>query len=504
MTGQPLAGIKAVPTPATRQFLAALERGDWDGALSVVDEHWMEIWFALDPTDLQRIVSQAPPELLATLKSVNYLARATGFGPVEDLHEPEAAPARGAPPARIAQYIADLRLRGRPVQAMTVARRHQPVLPAKRGQLVDGSGGTSGLVQVHAGITALLAEDATTAIGMLLAAVDTHRPDRFPFVVREATAKLALAHAVAGNIREATALNERARQLDRTESWAESMVDDSIWLTDYICAVDTLDPRAEQLRQEKASPMLHREFWPVALIAQVRHLTLTNRAGQAAALCEAVAATGMPPADADGMFATALSDARFIIGRPAPPTASSPRPAPSPSGVLAQAVELFTTGQLRAVLDVELPPTYDERLPRCLALIQAQAAIAKGPGGEGRRRLLSTLRETLDQHSYGALRFLTRETLDQISDTVEGARAAELVERHTLPTLEVRAVLSSPLSPSELEVLELLRAGLRREEMAEQLFRSLNTVKTQLRSAYRKLDATNRREALERLAQLGH
>uniref|UniRef100_UPI0023F1BF9D hypothetical protein n=1 Tax=Ruania albidiflava TaxID=366586 RepID=UPI0023F1BF9D len=190
MTGPPLTGISAVPTPATNQVLAALERGDWDTALRVVDENWMEIWFAVDPTDLQRIAAQAPPALLATLKSVNYLARATGFGPVEDLHQPEAPPARGAPPGHIAQYVADLRLRGRPVEAMAVVRRHMADLQAQRGQLVDGSGGSSGLVLVHAGITALLAGEATTAIGLLITAIDTHRPERFPFVVREATAKL--------------------------------------------------------------------------------------------------------------------------------------------------------------------------------------------------------------------------------------------------------------------------------------------------------------------------
>src|SRR5690625_7030726 len=110
MTGPPLTGISAVPTPATIQVLAALERGDWDTALRVVDENWMEIWFAVDPTDLQRIAAQAPPALLATLKSVNYLARATGFGPVEDLHQPEGPPEPTSPPQSRAHHAARLPL----------------------------------------------------------------------------------------------------------------------------------------------------------------------------------------------------------------------------------------------------------------------------------------------------------------------------------------------------------------------------------------------------------
>ena len=381
MPSSPVPGITAVPTPATREFLAAVERADWTAALTVIDENWMEIWFAIDPTDLQRIVAQAPPALLSTLKSVNYLARATGFGPVEDLHEPETAPARGAPPALIAQYVADLRLRGRPVEAMEVVRKHGADLQAQRGQLVDGSGGTSGLVLVHAGITALLAGEATAAIGMLLTAIDTHRPERFPFVVREATAKLALAYAVVGNIPEAAAVNARARRIARTESWVESMVDDTIWLTDYLCGVDTLDPRAEELRQEKPSPIVHREFWPIALLAQVRHLILTNRPDQAEALCEAVAAAGLPLAGSDGLFASALPDARDTLGPQYPPMDRAPDT--RPARVLARALGRFTSGQVTAVLETELPPTFDARFVRAFALLRAQAKITKDRHSEG-------------------------------------------------------------------------------------------------------------------------
>ncbi len=499
MTGPPLTGISAVPTPATIQVLAALERGDWDTALRVVDENWMEIWFAVDPTDLQRIAAQAPPALLATLKSVNYLARATGFGPVEDLHQPEAPPARGAPPGHIAQYVADLRLRGRPVEAMAVVRRHMADLQAQRGQLVDGSGGSSGLVLVHAGITALLAGEASAAIGMLLTAIDTHRPERFPFVVREATAKLALAHAVVGSIPEAAAVNDQARRMARTESWVEAMVDDTIWLTDYMCAVDTLHPRAEDMRQERPSPLVHREFWPIALVAQVRHLVFTSRPDQAAALCEAVAATGLPPGGADGLFASALPDARDILGYPPTDRAPDARPA----RVLARTLDRFTSGQVTAVLETELPPTFDARFARAFALLRAQAKLTKDRHSEGVQLLQATVGEVLDRQTYGVLRYLSAESLAQISDTPEGARAAELTEKYQLPTVKVRAVLTSPLTPAELDVLRLLRLGRARDEIAAELFRSVNTVKSQLRSAYRKLGVTNRGDALAKLTELG-
>lgn len=56
--------------------------------------------------------------------------------------------------------------------------------------------------------------------------------------------------------------------------------------------------------------------------------------------------------------------------------------------------------------------------------------------------------------------------------------------------------LLDPLSPREYAVLRLLAAGLSAREIADELTVSLNTIKTQLKSVYRKLNATSRQEAL--------
>ncbi|MEE6283335.1 helix-turn-helix transcriptional regulator [Georgenia sp. MJ170] len=499
-------GTTAAHTPATARFTAALDQGDWPTALAVLDEHWMEIWYAIDPAELRHAMAQAPPHLLATEEGAGFVARVAGHGAVEDLLEPERRPGRNATPEELAKVVADLRLRGRPVAAMAYVRRGGDLIRAQAGRLVDSSGGTMATWLVQAAITALLAGDRATATGMLLGAVDTHRPERFPFIVREATAKLALLYAVTGDVAEAAQVNQRASEIPRSPSWVEALVDDTIELTDYICAVDTLHPRAEDLRLANSSPLAHLEFWPVALTAHVRHLVLTGRPRQAEALCDAVTAAGMPPSDADGLFASAIPEARLL-------TSTAPRAhrdalqgsatAHGAQAVLARARQLFTTAQFAAVLRLDLPPSFDDRAPRAMALLRAQATIAEGRVAEGRRQLLTTLREVLDRQTYSTLRYLSRETLHSISETEDGARATELVDRAGLATLEVQAVLTAPLSEAEIEVLRLLREGLPRDEMAARLFLSVNTVKSQLRSAYRKLGVTARDEALDRFAQLG-
>jgi LuxR family maltose regulon positive regulatory protein len=63
--------------------------------------------------------------------------------------------------------------------------------------------------------------------------------------------------------------------------------------------------------------------------------------------------------------------------------------------------------------------------------------------------------------------------------------------------------LVEPLSPRELEVLALIAEGKTNREIARQLVVALGTVKAHAASIYRKLDVTNRTEAVARARQLG-
>ena len=59
-----------------------------------------------------------------------------------------------------------------------------------------------------------------------------------------------------------------------------------------------------------------------------------------------------------------------------------------------------------------------------------------------------------------------------------------------------------PLSEREREVLTLLSGMLSTTEIASEMYLSVNTVKTHLRSIYRKLSADHRGEAVRRARQL--
>jgi DNA-binding NarL/FixJ family response regulator len=62
--------------------------------------------------------------------------------------------------------------------------------------------------------------------------------------------------------------------------------------------------------------------------------------------------------------------------------------------------------------------------------------------------------------------------------------------------------LAEPLTAREVEILRLIAAGLRNQEIADRLFISLSTVKRHIANAYGKLDVDHRTEAVARATEL--
>jgi DNA-binding CsgD family transcriptional regulator len=93
----------------------------------------------------------------------------------------------------------------------------------------------------------------------------------------------------------------------------------------------------------------------------------------------------------------------------------------------------------------------------------------------------------------------------EVIAAMPSARFLAVVEGALRSDLEAAAheVAEASLNERELAVLELIAAGASRREAAAQLYLSVNTVKTYLGSAYRKLSASNRDDAIERARVLG-
>ena len=102
------------------------------------------------------------------------------------------------------------------------------------------------------------------------------------------------------------------------------------------------------------------------------------------------------------------------------------------------------------------------------------------------RRMEELLRRQI--RAGTAHRAVVGELLDAFADRAP-------VSRNVAPLLE-------PLSEREQAILRYLPTALSNREIAAELFVTTNTVKTHLRSIYRKLDVARRREAVERARDL--
>jgi len=190
--------------------------------------------------------------------------------------------------------------------------------------------------------------------------------------------------------------------------------------------------------------------------------------------------------------------------------------------LLAAEVELARAG---AFVDDASSPEY--LVTAILLAVKARVAIAKGQGAQARQTLVSaqhlrpTLTQALSWFAVQAQLELAKAHL-ALSDARGAATLLQeandiLRRRSKLGTLvaeaeDLRARISrakqssgwpSTLTEAELRLLPLLTTHLTFREIAERLFVSRNTVKTQAISAYRKLDASSRSEAIERAIELG-
>jgi LuxR family maltose regulon positive regulatory protein len=140
-------------------------------------------------------------------------------------------------------------------------------------------------------------------------------------------------------------------------------------------------------------------------------------------------------------------------------------------------------------------------------IVSAKSALAESLGlaeAEGYARIFldegqpmhRLIAEWLAQASAGVMRDYAIRLLSQVSNEPQPGLATQ----GKVSTVDG---LAEPLSPRELEVLQLIALGQTNREIARQLIVSPGTIKAHTASIYRKLEAANRTEAAARARQLG-
>ncbi len=166
----------------------------------------------------------------------------------------------------------------------------------------------------------------------------------------------------------------------------------------------------------------------------------------------------------------------------------------------------------------------DSRVDSMACLADARVALSRGNLARAGRAAEKALRVEFEDPPMKARTLLVAADARSLRGQIEQAQAAldmadEIVAAcpdigRTLELREsVRARLGAvksagtysvePLTNAELRILPLLENGASRAAIAEELFLSVNTVKTHMRSIYRKLGASNREVVVARARMAG-
>ncbi len=516
----------------------ALAGSDWEQASNLIVDSWLELFLLGRSAAMRDPMSKLPRDVLAAdaRLAVAFAGSRLQDGDLEsaERHLAIARRARGELPP-LARERLDLtlavvalhhaRLRVRPADAERLTRKltslartaSRPCWTALRS-----------FALANLGATYLWSGDPATAASHLHEALALATEHHHELAVLDCLAQLAVVQLLRGELTDAEESSTRAVEIAERRGWCEGPAATSAYLACAAVAYRRGEfERAEGLLSH-ASAAAETAEAPVRLATVLLHALILAASGPRSAArgvlklhaLRAAAAQEDPMPD---FIILALADIEPRVLLAAGETeqaraalsATNASLAPSPElrlrlaaielhdGKPEHAAELLCTG-----LDGQ--PQAEELRPATQLEAWLLLALAEHARGE---------RHTATQALEHALALAEREPLRD-AFLLNGPGVCELLEAQAQTgtahpaLLEVLlegvcqrapapAKLAEPLTERELRILRYLPTMLSNAEIGAEIFVSLNTVKTHLRSIYRKLGASGRAEAVERARALG-
>lgn len=474
-----------IDMPVGGALRRAAEKSDATEIAKLIDASPIEAWYAIPPDELRSILNETPDGLLKP--------GGVAFAFKSVLNPDAALTCTPRGPGAVLLGVMMSRLRGAPgaaAQMLDTVGSDTGAHP-----LFDRAGGMTTFARLHAGFTYLLAGRISEARERLASAAIVPPPAALTMLLRDTYAKLAIIDAVFGSHADARRNLDLAASLPLTVSWAEPIVTSHLDIAEALLVGD--DEVAEALaRLERLPPHVVGEMWPIWLLAVfVLHLRAGTHVEGVQHVQRLSAATPVATA-VDGYPASILPFVRAV-------------------SALLDGDGLALRDAL-AETDADLMPV---RLLTAAVAVQCQASEALITALVGLRAPLSGF-EQLDALRVVALTWAMLRTGDE---TAAHGLVSDLIARRArtgTPVLLTPAAVdtyarenfadwvspkalipeqsSEPvnLSKRERQVLRLLASDRTREQIAEDLFVSVNTIKSQVSSIFRKLRVDNRLDAV--------
>jgi LuxR family transcriptional regulator, maltose regulon positive regulatory protein len=241
-----------------------------------------------------------------------------------------------------------------------------------------------------------------------------------------------------------------------------------------------------------------------------------GRAAVATEMVDRARSGGPLPVWLDQQLSLVESRAWAAAGDVAAAVAAAERTGSSPEAAITLAHALASAGDGDAPRVLAPALAADGHLPDLVRvralLLDARLSYADGDAARGRRVLESALRLAereqlrlplaLDRGWLGPVLRRDPELAGAHRDLLAQALGRELLPAPRMASDQAPVLVVEPLTEREREVLVHVSAMLNTAEVADEMYISVNTVKTHLRNIYRKLAAAHRNEAVRRARQL--
>lgn len=508
----------------------ASRRQQWGALTDLLTEQWAEL-FTSDARSLRRTLTLIPRSVMKHLlgdfgtAAAHILAGAKSDGMSFLLpdgavpHESDTtahrmrrrltAMYRGDPGVQALSFglveVGYLRIMGHDVHAAEAARDLLRVLPRVETTRSVGPQLTS-ITYLHSAVALEFAGDLHGAYAASLEGFRRIDGTQHRFLLADCTSKLAVIAALRGDTESARRwVAQHARWIDQV-GWGRATVGRSAVLARALIALTELDlPAAEAVLRTLPPSPDNDETWQIhALALSLRHLAHGDADRALTLVCQTrhqVPHPARAPLARQLLslaeHAATLDDSTAVVE------------APQQEGPVADSLPVVLLQAHRALLT--------ESADRAASLLARARPEPAGPRWQNLARQLHVILGRHDgddilEHLVTEVAAGRGEVLDLVLLRLHGILTESHLDRLSPQQQErLRRIPNHfaverhrpALTPREADVLDALRQGLTRAEIAEQQVRSLNTVRSQIRSLYRKLDATSLEEALESARQLG-
>lgn len=394
--------------------------------------------------------------------------------------------------------MSDFRVHGRTLEALEQSENLEEYL-GKMHPTADSHDGWALQTSVQTGISAMLAGDFTRALTAFTRAQMHPANYTYAFLTRDALVKAALIHAGFGNGQTARAMLARAEQVPRTSSWAEAHIDAHHDIAKVLAHPDTGNEALPHLESISLNDI--GEMWPFYIVATHRVLEAAGDHDELEHRLEMFDGMPFPRVDGDGFSGSVVPLKRALLSMRAGRNTEAQKlldraDARLPYTQLYKAVGHIYAGRPQQAIQLAVLLRPETRGYRLLEIRRLAVLASAHYQAEDYTESIAILADATDMPhglSITEMQLFSPETRKLARERVEtwptdSGGASTFLTDVPKPGRD--------LTERELQIVEQLAQGHTRAQAAANLFISVNTLKTQQQSIYRKLNVSSATDAV--------